>query len=166
MKDYINNSNYLITKDGIVYSKSYRGTNKQGILSPIKHSLGYLRVNIAGRMIGIHRLVAETYIDNPASLPEVDHIDGDKANNRLDNLRWVSHQDNIKYGMKRLGNWLKEAPRRRVPVIAFSKSGTFRFESMRHAAEYLGKDVADVRTRICRAIRTKGKTYGYTWARL
>ena len=45
----------------------------------------------------IHRLVAETFIPNPDNLPEVDHIDCDRTNNRVDNLRWCTHQDNQRF---------------------------------------------------------------------
>ena len=38
-------------------------------------------------MIGVHRLVAQSFIDNVDNLPEVDHIDGDKTNNNVTNLR-------------------------------------------------------------------------------
>jgi hypothetical protein len=44
----------------------------------------------------VHRLVAKTFLENPSNLPDVDHIDGDKKNNRLDNLRWASKSDNAK----------------------------------------------------------------------
>lgn len=42
----------------------------------------------------VHRLIAETFIPNPHNLPEVDHINGHKTDNRLENLRWVSASDN------------------------------------------------------------------------
>jgi hypothetical protein len=42
----------------------------------------------------IHRLVAETFIPNPNNLPEVDHIDTNKDNNCVENLRWCTHQEN------------------------------------------------------------------------
>ena len=41
-----------------------------------------------------HRLVAEAFIPNPNNLPEVDHIDTNKDNNCVDNLRWVTHSEN------------------------------------------------------------------------
>jgi|SaaInlStandDraft_7_1057024.scaffolds.fasta_scaffold51288_3 hypothetical protein len=60
---------------------------------------GYLRVKInndCGKSIhtGVHRLVALTYLVNPLSKPEVNHIDEDKTNNALSNLQWVTRKEN------------------------------------------------------------------------
>ena len=46
----------------------------------------------------LHRLVAETFVPNPYNLPEVNHIDEDKINNRADNLEFCDHKYNINYG--------------------------------------------------------------------
>ena len=46
------------------------------------------------RTIKIHRLVALAFIPNPDSLPVVDHINGDRSDNRVENLRWVTHSEN------------------------------------------------------------------------
>lgn len=43
----------------------------------------------------VHRLVAETFIENPSDLPEVDHKDRNKSNNEVTNLRWVTHKENM-----------------------------------------------------------------------
>lgn len=45
----------------------------------------------------VHRLVAKTFIKNPNNLPVVDHINNDRLNNRLENLRWVTQRDNSKF---------------------------------------------------------------------
>lgn len=49
-----------------------------------------------------HRLVASAWLDNPDNLPEIDHIDYDKSNNRIDNLRYISRADNLKHSKDRI----------------------------------------------------------------
>ncbi len=66
----------------------------------------------------VHRLVGAAFIDNPDSLPQIDHIDGDKKNNRVDNLRWVTARENYYlYGFER------RTENRKSPVLAEHKSG-------------------------------------------
>ncbi len=48
----------------------------------------------------IHRLVAETFIPNPDNKPEVNHIDGDRHNNKLDNLEWTTKQENMQHAFR------------------------------------------------------------------
>ena len=59
---------------------------------------GYLQVQIKNPSGSfskrVHRLVGENLIDNPNNLEEIDHIDRNRINNRIDNLRWVSRSDN------------------------------------------------------------------------
>lgn len=54
---------------------------------------GYHRVKIKRKTYKVHRLVAETFIDNPENKPTVDHIDRDKSNNNVSNLRWATSQE-------------------------------------------------------------------------
>ena len=64
------------------------------------HYRGYreVRLNYNGNSVTckVHRLVAETFIPNPDNLPEVDHIDMNRANNRVENLQWITHVDNCR----------------------------------------------------------------------
>ena len=59
-----------------------------------------LRANGRQRPFKVHRLVALSFIDNPENKPQVNHIDGDKSNNRLDNLEWVTGRENMQHASR------------------------------------------------------------------
>lgn len=59
-------------------------------------SNGYIRCRLGRKIYGKHRIVAEQFISNPYNLPAVDHINHDKTDYHIDNLRWVSHSENSK----------------------------------------------------------------------
>lgn len=60
--------------------------------------------NTGWRSIGVHRLVAIAFIPNPNNLPEVNHIDYNRANYNISNLEWVTHCDNVRYSVKNRTN--------------------------------------------------------------
>ena len=75
---------------------------KTGVLKPYDNGYGYLivdfRKNGKRKHVKVHRLVAEAFIHNPNKLPEVNHKDEDKHNNRACNLEWCTSSYNKKYG--------------------------------------------------------------------
>lgn len=90
---------YKISNTGKVKSLARNGTvNYDKILSPGKNKDGYLRVvlnkNGNKRYVTVHRLVAETFLDNQNDYPQIDHIDGNKQNNNVHNLRFCSSKTN------------------------------------------------------------------------
>lgn len=77
---------------------------KEKILIPNKHREGYLyaQLIVDGKKtpIGIHRLVAEAFIENPNNLPFVNHKDENKENNNVENLEWCTREYNNNYGTR------------------------------------------------------------------
>lgn len=98
MKDIKNYEGiYAVTEDGRVWS--YRSKR---FLAPQLAGKGYLKVELYKKghkkaSVFVHRLVAEAFIPNPDSLPEVNHKDEDKTNNNISNLEWITRQANVAY---------------------------------------------------------------------
>lgn len=85
--------NVLVSDDGKIYVPS--NFKKPGHWTyGSKKANGYLRVAINHCQYLVHRLVAETFIPNPENKPEIDHIDRNRANNKVENLRWVTRSEN------------------------------------------------------------------------
>ena len=88
--------------DSLGHRKFYKGK----VLIPVKSNLGYLLVSLCcngkHKMFLVHRLVAQVFIENPDNLPEVNHLDEDKTNNRVDNLEFCDRSYNINYGLRNI----------------------------------------------------------------
>lgn len=96
MKKLIPNyENYWIFDNGDVYNENTKQILKGSIG---EHGYRYYRLSKDNKkkMFYGHRLVAEAFLDNPNDLPVVNHKDGNKLNNNVDNLEWVSYSDNTK----------------------------------------------------------------------
>ena len=94
IKDF---DNYLICGSGAVYSLQKKSASK---LKPEVTAKGYLRIDLykdtARKHCRVHRLVAQAFIPNPQGFDTVDHIDGNKKNNCISNLQWLSNGDNTR----------------------------------------------------------------------
>lgn len=86
---------YEITREGQVINKH---TGKA--LRPQPNDKGYGRVCIGKKFYFVHRLVAELYVPNPEGKPQVNHINGDKTDNRAENLEWVTNKENRSHAVK------------------------------------------------------------------
>lgn len=90
-----NHINYAIDENGNFHNMKTKRQLKQ---TPGNH--GYLTVYVDGKNRLVHRLVAETFIENPLNKPCVNHIDGNKQNNSIDNLEFVSYTGNLLHARK------------------------------------------------------------------
>lgn len=119
---------YAITEDGKVWSyprKSKWGTqlwtSKGRFLTSSLDVVGYMAVGLSGKRSKthrIHRLLAMTFIPNPENKKTVNHINGIKADNRLENLEWATYLENNKHarrmGLNKSRPWLYVKKNRRV----------------------------------------------------
>ncbi len=92
--------NYSIDRYGNIYNDKY------GIqMKPCPNSCGYLQIGLSvdGKRTQkkIHRILGEIFIPNPDNLPEINHKDGDKLNNSLDNLEWCTGSYNCKHAWEK-----------------------------------------------------------------
>lgn len=90
--------NYEVSTEGRVRSLNYKRTGEIRVLKPHNNGYGYLQVALNSKHIKIHRLVAETFIPNPNNYSDVNHINENKHDNRVENLEWVSHKQNMCHG--------------------------------------------------------------------
>ena len=88
-------ADYEVTPEGKIFIKRW---NREVKLQP--NSKGYLRVVIGGKKYFVHRLVAQKYVPNPENKPQVNHKDGNKLNNRADNLVWATNSENRQHAVE------------------------------------------------------------------
>ena len=111
----VSNLGRIRSKDRFVNIRSYgKRLIKGQILSPHKGRGGYLYIALCfgskHKSFKVHRLVAQAFIPNPGNKPQVNHIDNDRQNNRVDNLEWVTAEENNawKVACGRSGNKCKK----------------------------------------------------------
>ena len=87
---------YVFHPNG-TFLRIYKGHTRE--IKHIERPDGYMQVGLykdgKRKMLKVHRLLATAFIPNPENKTEVDHINGIRDDNRLENLRWVTHQENM-----------------------------------------------------------------------
>ena len=114
-----------------------RNHRKSHVLSQNDVHDGYKQVKFSIDGIksqpSVHRLIAETFIDNPHNLPQVNHKDGNPGNNRVENLEWCTASENSQHRNRVLGKWVGH---KKKPVYCFDTNTVY--ESSHHASRALG----------------------------
>ena len=106
-----------VREDGMVLNRNKARLGrkpKQDWHCGTRNAYGYLHVTIPGldKEVMVHRLVAEAFIPNPDNKPEVDHINGNRGDNRAENLRWATRRENVSNSaIHRSGRLVGASPR-------------------------------------------------------
>ena len=97
---------YVINRLGVVKTLKRQGTDERILVGSVDRT-GYRRValmrNGVSKSYAVHRLVCVMFLPNPEKKRTVNHKDGNKLNNCLDNLEWATHSENHKHAYKELG---------------------------------------------------------------
>lgn len=97
LKEIENYSNYLVSDDGRIFNK--KGHEIKQRLNRDGYPTIFLWKNNKGTCYCVHRRVAIAFISNPENKPCINHKDGNKANNTLDNLEWCTYSENLRHAI-------------------------------------------------------------------
>lgn len=148
-----------------VNSNGIRHCLKTKLIKPYKHNSGYLAVCFRkdGKSIRFlaHRVVAFVFIPNPNNLPQINHIDENKKNNKSDNLEWCSAIYNLEYGTRRQ----REKETKSKPINCYTKDGVFvkTYSSITNAALHLTQSKKSCGNISACARGLTRSSYGYVW---
>lgn len=163
------NGKYEINRFGVI-----KNTITGKILVPSTSKTGYQFVKLnrpdsTRKNALVHRLVAEVFIQNPLKKPQVNHIDGNKRNNCVDNLEWVTPSENIKHSFSTLGKTSPMQGRKgilnknSVPIYQYDLDGNFvkKWPAVSDAAKALNCNPSQIINQMAGRIVT---CHGYLWS--
>ena len=153
--------------------RSWLGGNSRILKTQIDNN-GYHRIRVtierSKMSYKIHREVAKAFINNPDNLPQVNHKDGNKDNNSVSNLEWVTNKENAHHAIKN-GLWdsvfegsKRENENRKKPVIAYRIDGDYPHTRYYNSISEAERDIGS--RHICDVLKhkrthVKGWTFQY-----
>lgn len=171
MKEIIGFPMYTLDEDGNVYSRYIKGgggsvSNNYRKLKPVIDITGYYIVSLIredGKKIkkSIHRLLGELFIPNPENKEHINHKDGNKLNNRIDNLEWCTPKENFNHAVK-LGLVDLSHKNKWVSIDQFNFSGEFikTYPSLAIAQKETNVPYPNI-VKVCKGLRKSAG--GYIW---
>jgi len=159
---------YKISNYGNVKSLNFNRTNKEKLLKNRIVNEGYVQVvlykNSKRKAYYVHCLVANHFIENPNNLPEVNHKDGNKQNNNVDNLEWVTSKENsiheIKNNLKVIQHRINNPMSKKI-IQKNTKHEIIKiWDSMNDIKRDLGLNISNIHKCCNNQIKT---AYGFIW---
>lgn len=152
--------NYLVRDDGNIFS-----LKRKRCLTPRKVGGGYYQVrlykdhDIDGKYIYVHRLVADAFLEKVDGKHEINHKDGNKKNNSVENLEWVDRNENLSHAFN-TGLTETNLTAKRVVGINIKTGETLHFDSTYKAGKAFGVSQSNI-SACCRGLRKQIR--GHRW---
>lgn len=164
----IENTCYEVSNLGRVRNKKTKRIKKQHNKNNSKKEIDYKKVHLyidgKSKSKAVHRLVAIAFIPNENNLPEVNHKNGIRNDNRAENLEWCTREENMSHSERMGHNTPKKA------VVAIKGDKRIYFDSLWQAGRFIkgyevtSKEIDSVSWNIRMSIYSKNKSaYGYKW---
>jgi hypothetical protein len=151
MKAILGYPHYSVTEDGRVWSEL-----KQIFLKEVSNGNGYKKVTLCDKITKkpylIHRIVALTYLDNIDNKPCVNHKNGIKSDNRVENLEWCTYSENNKHAFRTGLKWHSELQRSKISknaekysckIVLDTATGVF-YNSVVEASKYYNINISSI----------------------
>lgn len=165
---------YAISNKGRVLSKERGVKTKLGTIQHIKARIrklhlnhkGYYKIRLGKKSYFIHRLVAQTFIPNLDNKPQVNHIDGNKQNNYVENLEWCTNSENqihaLKMGLKVVSDYCGKPKKPVCQIDLLSGDILNIYPSLAEAARSVNQKSKSPIRFVCQGKRKQAA--GFKWA--